>query len=129
MIEPGICTDDRLSNRTPLYSSKRSFKNLWQEYRIYLDRIELQCWIGFHTLKIPLRDIVEIIVAPPLSISYLCQVKIDNADFYRHVELTKKSGLMKHISFTPDNPDEFADAIRLLMDNADKKSSLMENNG
>ena len=67
MIESGIASDDRLSNRSPLYVSKRSFKNLWQEYRIYPDRIELQCWIALHTLKIPVRDIVDIQIRSPFS--------------------------------------------------------------
>ena len=136
MIEPGIASDDRLSNRTPLYVSKRSFKNLWQEYRVYLDRIELQCWIALHTLKIPISEILDIQIRSPFSFWNLFRgkaslsfrgVKIDQSDLYRHIAITRKSGLFKRIAFTPDNPDEFADIIRLLRENADKISSLMEN--
>jgi hypothetical protein len=136
MIEPGVASDNRLSNQTPLYVSKRSFKNLWQEYRVYLDRIELQCWIALHTLKIPVREIVDIKIRSPFSLWNLLRgraslnfrgVKIDQCDFYRHIAITRKSGLWKCIAFTPDNPDECADIIRLLMENADKISSLIEN--
>jgi hypothetical protein len=136
MIEPEIASDNRLSNRTPLYVSKRSFKNLWQEYRIYLDRIELQCWTVFHTLKIPIREIVDIKIRSPFSFWDLLRgkaslslrgVKIDQCDLYRHIAITRKSGLFKRLAFTPDNPDEFADIIKMLMEHADKISSLMEN--
>jgi hypothetical protein len=136
MIEPEIASDDRLSSRTPLYVSKRSFKNLWQAYRVYLDRIELQCWIALHTLKIPVREITEIQVRSPFSFLDLFRgkaslsfrgVKNDLCDSYRHVVITRKSGFFKRIAFTPDNPDEFADIIKLLMEHADKISSLMEN--
>jgi hypothetical protein len=136
MIEPAIASDNRLSSRTPLYVSKRSFKNLWQAYRIYLDRIELQCWIALHTLKIPVRQIADIQIRSPFSFWNLLRgkaslsfrgVKIDQADLYRHVAITKKSGLLKCIVFTPDDPDEFADIIKMLMEHADKISSLMEN--
>ena len=37
-------------NGTPLYASKRTFKSLWQEYRIYRDRLELQAWVLLHTV-------------------------------------------------------------------------------
>jgi hypothetical protein len=126
---------DQLSNHAPLYVSKRSFKNLWQQYRIYLDRIELQCWIAFHTLKIPLHEIADIKIRSPFSVMDLFRkgalnfrgLKIDQSDFCRHIVIIKKSGLMKLIAFTPDNPDEFLDIIKLLMDNADKIRLCMEN--
>jgi hypothetical protein len=136
MIEPGIASDNRLSSQTPLYVSKRSFKNLWQEYRIYLDRIELQCWIALHTLKIPVHEIADIQIRSPFSFWDLLRVKaslsfrglkIDQSDLYRHIVIKRKSGLVKYIVFTPDNPDEFADIIKLLMEHAEKISSLMEN--
>ena len=136
MIESGIASGDRLSSRTPLYVSKRSLKNLWQAYRVYLDRIELQCWIALHTLKIPVREIADIRIKSPFSFWDLLRgkaslsfrgVKIDLSDLYPHIAITRKSGLLKHIVFTPDNPNEFADIIKLLMEHADKISSLMEN--
>jgi hypothetical protein len=130
MTEPAIGTDYQLSKLTPLYVSKCSFKNLWQQYRIYPDRIELECWFGFHTLKIPLRDIVDITVRSPFSSrrgfpGLLC-MKIDQADFCRHIVIKKKSGFMRYIAFTPDNPDEFADIIKLLKEKADQVGTLME---
>jgi hypothetical protein len=134
MIEPETGTDLQLSSQTPLYVSKRSFKNLWQQYRIYPDRVELECWIGFHTLKIPLRDIVDVKVRSLFSrkdsswggFASLCGLKIDLSDLCRHIAIKKKSGWIKFIVFTPDNPDEFADIMKMLIDKADQIKSLMK---
>jgi hypothetical protein len=132
MIEPGNASDVRLSKQTPLYVSKRSFKNFWQQYRIYLDRIELQCWMLLHTLKIPIREIVDIHVSPPFSLGKLLRrkgsldflgLKIDLTDSYHHNVITRRSRLGKHICFTPDDPEEFADIIKLLMEKVDQISS------
>ena len=138
MIEPGSVLGNRLSNQTPLYVSKRSFKNLWQAYRIYPDRIELQCWMAFHTLKIPLRKIAEIHIRSAFSIKDLFAgkrwhsflgLKIDLADLCRHIAITKESRIMRLIAFTPDNPDEFADIMKLLKDKAGEIGWLLENQG
>ena len=37
-------------NDTPLYVSKRTAKNLWQQYRIYRHGRELQSWVLLHTV-------------------------------------------------------------------------------
>jgi hypothetical protein len=117
--------DSQISNQTPLYVSKRAFKNLWQQYSIYPDRIELQCWVVFHTLKIPLHDIADVMVrtpwpgkepSPVKGLDIFRAVKNDLSDLYRHVLITRKSGIFKYICFTPDNPDEFADIIKMLKD-------------
>src|ERR1017187_8905874 len=49
---------------TPLHLSKPTGKSLWQQYRIYRDRLELQSWFFLHTLVIPARDIVSVEVRP-----------------------------------------------------------------
>jgi hypothetical protein len=99
-------------NDPAIYTSKRTGKNLWQEYRVYRDRLELQCWILFHTVIIPANEIVEITIHPPRTIWCL---KLDHCNFCRHVLLEKKSGLFKHIAFTPDDPEKFAAACRSIM--------------
>ena len=112
------------------------FQNLWQQYRVYPDRIELQCWIALHTLKIPVREIADIQIRSPFSLWDLFRgkaslslrgVKIDQSDLCRHIVIARKLGLFRHIVFTPDNPDEFADIVKLLMEHADKIGSLLEN--
>lgn len=99
----------------PLYASKRTAKSLWQQYRIYGDWLELQCWIFFHTLVVPTKEIQAIEVRPPVwngARGITWGVKIDNCDLNRHVLLTKRSGLFKRIGFTPDDPERFIAVCR-----------------
>ena len=44
-------TDPELvMNDTPLCASKRTGRSLWQQYRIYPHRLELQSWVLLHTV-------------------------------------------------------------------------------
>jgi len=101
----------------PLYRSRRWTASLWQEYRVYPDRLELQAWTLFHTIVIPANDIVKIQVCPTFfSGGITWGIKLDNADFYRHVLVRRKTGFFKTIAFTPDDPDEFVRQARAVMD-------------
>ena len=94
----------------PLYVSRRTPASLWQEYRIFPDRLELQSWILFHTVVIPAREILAIEVRPSVFSGrkgFTWGVKLDNSDLCRHVLVRRKNGFWKRIAFTPDNPDEF----------------------
>jgi hypothetical protein len=91
-------------NDTPIYTSKRTAKSLWQEYRIYRDRLELQSWFLFHTVVVPANEIQAVEVRPSGPI---WGVKLDNCNFCRHVLVIKKSGLFKRIGFSPDDPEKF----------------------
>jgi len=108
----------------PVYISPRSIKSLWQEYRIYPDRLELECWVAFHKITIPASDILEMAARPPLVFAdlfrgkgflYSFPLKIDWADNNRHIAIKRKSGFMKHIRFTPDDPDKFAEICKSTM--------------
>ncbi len=107
-----------------IYVSPSATRSLWQEYRVLPDRIELQCKVALHTLVIPVDEIVDIQIRPPLvftdlfrgkRFAYAFPLKIDWADVSRHVAIEKKSGLMKHIRFTPENPDKFVEACKTTM--------------
>jgi len=98
----------------PRYTSKRSWRSLWQQYRIYTDRLDLPSFL--RTRVIPFDDIVNIEVRPPLvvgdlfrgkSLRYCWVLKLDMADLCRHVALHRKSGIMKRLRFSPDDPEEF----------------------
>ena len=104
--------------------SPRSSASIWQEYRVYPDRIELQCNVALHTLVIPADEILDIQIRPPLvfadlfrgkGFAYAFPLKIDWADMCRHVAIKRKSGFMKHIRFTPDDPDKFVEACKTIM--------------
>ncbi len=107
-------------NDTPLYQSQRTAKGLWQEYRIYRDRVELQSWFLFHTLVISAGEITSIEVRPSIfsgKKGFTWGVKIDYCDLCRHVLLTKKSGLFKRIGFSPDDPEKFVTACQSILPN------------
>jgi hypothetical protein len=107
-------------NDTPLYQSQRTAKGLWQEYRVYRDRVELQSWFLFHTMVIPAGEITGIEVRPSFfsgKKGFTWGVKIDNCDLCRHVLLTKRSGLFKRIGFSPDDPEKFVAVCKSILPN------------
>ena len=99
----------------PLYASKRTARSLWQQYRVYHDRLELQSWFLLHTLVVPRDEVQAVEVRPSVWSSnkgITWGIKLDNCDLCRHVLLTKKSGIFKRIGFTPDRPDEFVEVCK-----------------
>jgi hypothetical protein len=105
----------------PVLVSRRTPASLWQEYRIFSDRLELQSWILLHAIVIPAREILEIEVRPSVfggRKGFAWGIKLDNSDLCRHVLVTRKCGLFKRIAFTPDNPDEFVRACQSIMSDA-----------
>ena len=108
----------------PLYVSKRSWRSMWQAYRVYPDRIELGLWIG--KMVIPADEILDIEVRPPSvfgdffrgkSWAYSLPLKLDMADLCRHVAVHRTSGIMKYLRFTPDDPERFVQVCKSIMKN------------
>ncbi len=108
---------------SPIYVSEKSPKNLWQDYRVFPDRIELRCWILLRRFVIPAEDILDVEVRPRLSVGdiatenfrqkrYWWALKLDWSDFCEHVEVHKKSGLFKYLRFTPHDPMKFVSACK-----------------
>ncbi len=94
---------------------------MWQEYRIFPDRLELQAWILFHTVVIPAREILEIGVRPSVfggSKGITWGIKLDMTDLHRHILVRRKTGFWKRVAFTPDNPDRFACVCQSVMSSA-----------
>ena len=99
-------------NDTPLYASKRTARSFWQQDRIYRDRLELQAWILFHTVVVPVGEIRAIEVRPSVfggRKGLTWGIKLDFSDLCRHVLLSKRRGLFKRIAFSPDEPEEFVE--------------------
>ncbi|MEW6358113.1 MAG: hypothetical protein AB1696_17400 [Planctomycetota bacterium] len=112
------------STSEPIYVSPRSARSLWQEYRIYPDRIELECRFALRTLVIPADEILEIEIRPAFvfgdlfrgkGLVYSLPLKLDGADLCRHVAIRRKSGFWKYLRFTPDDPDRFVEICRSIM--------------
>jgi len=108
----------------PLYESRRLFRNLWQQYRIYADRVELRLFGRGRV--IPADDILDVEVRPAPVIgdlfrgkgfAYSFALKMDLADFFRHVAIHRRSGWIKHIRITPDDPEEFVRVCKSIVTN------------
>jgi len=108
----------------PLYVSRRLFRNLWQQYRIYCDRVELQSFPGKKVLAA--EDILNVDVRPAVVIGDLFRgkgfarsfaLKMDLADLFRHVAIHRRSGWIKHLRFTPDDPETFVQVCKSIIRN------------
>ena len=106
----------------PLYVSRRSFRSLGQQYRIYTDRVELG-FFGFKKI-IAGADILAVEVRPACVIGDLLRgkglasafaLKLDLADLFRHVAIHRRSGWFRHVRFAPDDPDTFAQVCKSIM--------------
>ena len=113
-----------ITDGEPLYVSKRSWQSMGQEYRVYLDRIELRSWFG--KIVISADKILDVEVRPPaggdlfrgkeLTRSFVT-LKLDMADFYCHIAVHRSSGIIRYLRFTPDDPEKFAELCKSIMNN------------
>ena len=103
----------------PIHASKRSWSSLWQEYRVFSDRIELPSILGKKI--IPADELVECEVRPPPVIWDLFRgqgfasvwtLKLDLADFAPHVALRRERGWFKRLRIAPPDPEAFVTACR-----------------
>ena len=108
---------------TPIYASKCTTKNLWHEYQIYDDRVEMHTWCG--PWRVPFDQIERVEVAEPIikAVMHLRadmshwprQLKLDTADVSEHVTIEKSKGLIRTVFFTPDDPNAFKAALESAM--------------
>ena len=104
---------------TPIYTSKSTVKSLWQEYRIYDDRIEFDTLFGRMTVPfdhIERADVSESEVKGLLKgdlhlKNFRPALKLDWANFLEHVVLDKREGRIRRVLFTPDDPEAFMRAL------------------
>ncbi|MBF0197251.1 MAG: hypothetical protein HQL32_06055 [Planctomycetes bacterium] len=95
-----------------IYESKGTLKSLWNSYIIYPDHLKLQFRLFCRTIIIPKESIIGInLCKPPVIRTVFWALKLDLADFYVHVEVSKKEGIFKKLRFTPSNPAEFKEVV------------------
>src|SRR5262245_54812472 len=104
---------------TPVYTSKSSVKSLWQEYRIYEDRLEFSTLFGQMTIPFEQLESVEVsesdlkgLLKGDLKLKgFRPALKLDWANFVEHVVLDKSEGRVRRVLFTPDDPEAFTSAL------------------
>jgi hypothetical protein len=118
---------EKLMSQEMIYRSGCTAKSLWQEYRIYDDRVELHTWLG--PVTVPFDQVEGIEIARSYSEGVRLQlrgmrsgIKLDWADFCEHVVLDKSTGLFRHVAFTPDNPEEFVAALEGALERFQQRS-------
>jgi len=110
-----------------LYISRASARSLWQEYRIYSDRLELRFWIFLKKLTIPANKIVDLKVVPSAFkrkkgskfTAWFWGLFLDWAAFNRHVLIETRSFFARFIHFTPDDPDSFFKVCKSMIKHRD----------
>jgi len=122
LMEGGKVCDFRIYAvaHEPLYVSKRMPRNLWQDYRVFSDRIEIQCRFLLSTFIIPFNNIKEVSLSRPLAIEIFRAkawkggppIKLDFVVFYTHIVIRRNSGLLRNLRFTPDDPHLFLSVCR-----------------
>ncbi|PKL44468.1 MAG: hypothetical protein CVV42_19470 [Candidatus Riflebacteria bacterium HGW-Riflebacteria-2] len=101
--------------RELIYLSPGSFRSLWNTYRVYEDRIELEFRLFFTTIIIRRSEFVSVdIFKPPVIRTSWGALKLDCADFYTHIGITRNCGYFKEIRFTPQDLQAFKKACRLM---------------
>jgi len=78
-----------MPNSPPIYRSRPRLRNLFQEYRLYPDRLELPCHSLPHTFRVPLEEIAEIGLAAPMSGGRGWAIKPDLSDLFPHLYLVR----------------------------------------
>jgi hypothetical protein len=117
---------------TAIYVSKSTVKSLWQEYRIYGDRLEFETPFGGMTVPF---DRVERIDVSESEVRGLLRgdlhlkdfrpaLKLDWANFLEHVVLDKSEGCVRRVLFTPDDPVAFKKAMEGALDRYRKRRTL-----
>ena len=103
----------------PLYTSRSTLRSLWQEYRIYDDRVEFDTLFGRMIVPFDQVEGVEIVESEVKGLlrgdlhlkGFRPALKLDWANFTEHVVLDKKAGTLRRILFTPDNLETFRSAL------------------
>ncbi len=103
----------------PHHRSTSTVKSLWQEYRIYRDHLEFRTHLGtltipfteIETVSIRRSDLVGLLHGDLRLKNFRPALKLDWANFCEHVELDKRTGVLRRILFTPDDPSAFKAAL------------------
>jgi len=102
-------------SKKAIYTSICNVKSLWQEYRIYDNRVEFDTLFGKMTILLDHIERVDISESEVKGLlkgdlhlkNFRPALKLDWANFLEHVVLDKNEGFIRRVLFTPDDPAEF----------------------
>jgi hypothetical protein len=102
-----------------VYASKSTAKSLWQEYRVYADRVEFDTKFGMLSVPFDHIEKVEISESEVRGLlrgdlhlkDFRPALKLDWANFLEHVVVDKSQGYVRRILLTPDDLQAFKSAL------------------
>jgi hypothetical protein len=105
--------------KIPLYVSVSTVKSIWQEYRIYGNRVEIDTHFGCMTVPFEHIESVEVSESEVKGLmrgdlhlkGFRPALKVDWANFVEHVVIDKSGGYIHRILLTPDDPEKFKAAL------------------
>lgn len=108
-----------MSAQQPIYTSKSTVKSLWQEYRVYPNRLEFDSPFGLMVIPFEHIERVDVeesdvkgLLRGDLRLrGFRPALKLDWANFVEHVVLDKSSGHVRRLLFTPEDPESFRRAV------------------
>ena len=103
----------------PLYKSPSTVKSLWQEYRIFGDRLEFATHLGLITIPLEHVEGIEISESEVKGLlqgdlhlkNFRPAWKLDWANFLEHVVIDMDDGFIRRLLITPDDPLAFKEAL------------------
>jgi len=106
-------------NGKPVFTSPSTVKSLWQEYRIFEDRVEFDTHFGVMTVPFGHIESVEISESEVAGLlrgdlhlkNFRPALKFDWANFVDHIVLDKSEGWVHRLLFTPKNLEAFKSAL------------------
>ncbi len=103
----------------PIYVSESTAKSIWQEYRIYSNRVEFDTHFGCMTIPFEHIERAEVSESEVKGLmrgdlhlkGFRPALKVDWANFVEHVVIDKSEGLIHRVLLTPADPDEFVSTL------------------
>lgn len=106
-------------NTKAIYISDSTAKSIWQEYRIYSNRVEIDTHFGNMTIPFEHIETAEVSESEVKGLmrgdlhlkGFRPALKVDWANFVEHVVIDKSEGHIHRILITPDDPEGFVNAL------------------
>lgn len=107
----------------PRYLSPSTIKSLWQEYRVYDERLELDSIYGLisipfeqiESIEVRESDVTGLLKGDLQLKNFRPAFKLDWANFLEHIVIDKSEGFFRRILITPDDPEAFKAALDAAM--------------
>jgi hypothetical protein len=104
-----------MMEKAPIYVSKSTVKSIWQEYRIYDNRLELDTLFGMMVIPFEHIEKVEVSESEVRGLmrgdlhlkGFRPALKVDWANFVEHVVIDKSEGMIHRVLVTPDDTQTF----------------------